>query len=136
MTLSVFIYIYRIDMNINRLMPCSNKHNLHSKNVHSSNNKLKQESTFKSKQQSMQVAVASTLPCTIWTSAIFKFFFIDAINWKFIYLFFLVSLEYYSTSSWKYINLFLFHPEYYSYASSTHCICVFTFNSDILSFEM
>ena len=31
MTLLVFIYVYRIDMNIERLMPCSNKHNLHLK---------------------------------------------------------------------------------------------------------
>ena len=53
MTLLVFIYVYRIDMNIERLMPCSNKHNLHLKNILSSNNKSKQQSTFKSKQQSM-----------------------------------------------------------------------------------
>ena len=28
------------------------------------------------------------MPCTIWSSAIFKLFFIDAINWKFIFIFF------------------------------------------------
>ena len=38
-------------------------------------------------------------------------FFVDAINWKFLYLFLLASLEQYSTSSWKYTNLFLFFPE-------------------------
>ena len=32
-------------------MPCSNKHNLHLKNILSSNNKSKQQSTFKSKQK-------------------------------------------------------------------------------------
>ena len=53
MTLLVFIYVYRIDMNIERLMPCSNKHNLHLKNILSSNNKSKEKSTFKSKKQSM-----------------------------------------------------------------------------------
>ena len=53
MTLLVFIYVYRINMNIERLMTCSKKNNLHLKNILSSNNKSKQQSTFKSKQQSM-----------------------------------------------------------------------------------
>ena len=44
MTLLVFIYVYRIDINIERPMPYSNKHNLHLKNILSSNNKSKQQS--------------------------------------------------------------------------------------------
>ena len=40
-----------------------------------------------------QVVVASTVPCTICSLAIFKLFFINAINWKFWYLFLLISLE-------------------------------------------
>ena len=51
MTLLVFSYVYRIDMNIEGLMPCSNKHNLHLKNILPSNKKSKQQSTFKSKQK-------------------------------------------------------------------------------------
>ena len=31
------------------------------------------------------------MPCTIWSSAIFKLFLIDPINWKFVYLFLLAS---------------------------------------------
>ena len=50
MTLLVFIYVYRIDVNIERLTPCSNKHNLHLKNILPSN-KSKQQSTFKPKQK-------------------------------------------------------------------------------------
>ena len=65
---------------------------LHLKNILSSN-KSKQQSTFKSKQQSMTSVAASTMPCTIWSSTIFKLFFIDAINGKFVYLFLLASLE-------------------------------------------
>ena len=57
---------------------------LHLKNILSSN---------KSKQQSMTSVAASTMPCTIWSSTIFKLFFIDAINGKFVYLFLLASLE-------------------------------------------
>ena len=45
--------VYRIDINVERLITCSNKHNLHLKNIFSSNNKSKQQSTFRSKQQSM-----------------------------------------------------------------------------------
>ena len=51
MTLLVFIYVCRIDMNIERLISCSNKHNLHLKNILSRNNKSKQQSIFKSKQK-------------------------------------------------------------------------------------
>ena len=58
MTLLVFIYIYRIDVNIERLMPWSNNHNLHLKNILSSNNKSKQQSTFKSKQNYDNSALA------------------------------------------------------------------------------
>ena len=53
MALLVFIYIHRIDMNIERLMPCSNKHKLHLQNIVSSKNKSKEKSTFKSKKKSM-----------------------------------------------------------------------------------
>ena len=40
-----------------------------------------------------QVVIASTMHCSIWSSAIFKLFFIDAFNWKFVYLFLLASLD-------------------------------------------
>ena len=92
MTLLVFIYIYRDDMNIERLIPCSNKDNLHLKNIPSINSKSKQQSTFNPSNKVGQVAVAITMPCTIWSSAIFSVFFIDAINWKFAYLYLLPSL--------------------------------------------
>ena len=39
------------------------------------------------------VVVASTVVCTICSSVIFKLSFVDAINWKFFYLFMLASLE-------------------------------------------
>ena len=52
-TLLVFIYVYRIDIKIERLISCSNEHNFHLKNILSGNNKSKQQSNFKSKQQSM-----------------------------------------------------------------------------------
>ena len=38
MTLLVLIYVYHINMNTERLMPCSNKHSFHLKNILSSNN--------------------------------------------------------------------------------------------------
>ena len=81
MILLVFIYVYRIDMNIERLVPCSNKHNLHLRIIPSSNNKSTQQSTFKSKQK------YDKLPL------FFKLFFIDAINWKFVYIFLLALLQ-------------------------------------------
>ena len=93
MTLLVFIYVYRIDMNIERLMPCSNKHNLHLKNILSSNNKSKQQSTFKSKQQSMTSCRCKYNALYNLIFSYFKLFFVDAINWKFVYLFLLASLE-------------------------------------------
>ena len=94
MTLLVFIYVYRIDMNIERLMPCSNKHNLHLKNILSSNNKSKQQSTFKYKQQSMTSCCCKyNALYNLLFRAIFKLCFIDAIDWKFVYLFLLNSLE-------------------------------------------
>ena len=52
-TVLIFLYVRRIDINIERLISCLNKHNLHLKNPLSSNNQSKQQSTFKSKQQSM-----------------------------------------------------------------------------------
>ena len=115
MTLMVFIYVYRIDMNIERLMPCSKKHNLHLINIISSNSKFKQQSTFRSKQQGTQVQcpvqsdLQLSLSCFYWcfylTFCIFRVFFFV-------------------------LNSYLV----YCYVSSTHCIYVFTFNSDILSF--
>ena len=54
MTLLVFIYVQGIDMNIERLsMPCSNKHNLHLKNIFSGRTNSKEKSTLKSKKKSM-----------------------------------------------------------------------------------
>ena len=58
MTLLVFIYVYRINMNIERFMPCSNKHNLHL-NIY----------TFKSKKEIWHVVVSSKMRWTIWFSA-------------------------------------------------------------------
>ena len=46
MTLLVFIYVYRIDMNIERLMPCSKKRNLHLKNILSSNKQVQATKYF------------------------------------------------------------------------------------------
>ena len=86
MTLLVFIYVYRIDMNIERLMPCSNKHNLHLKNILSSNNK--------SKQQSMTSCRCKYNALYNLIFSYFKLLFVDAINWKIVYLFLLASLEY------------------------------------------
>ena len=65
MTLSVFIYVYRIDMNIERLMSCSSKHNLHLKNILSSNNKSKQHSTFKSKQKYDKLSLQEQFPFNV-----------------------------------------------------------------------
>ena len=42
-TLLMFIYVYTFDMNIERLMPCSDKPNWHLKNMLSSSNKSKQQ---------------------------------------------------------------------------------------------
>ena len=90
MTLLVFIYVQRIDMNIERLsMPCSNKHNLHLKNRLSSKNKSKEKSTFKSKKKKYDTLLLQIqgpgqsdlqLP-------IFKLFFVDAVNKK-LYIYF------------------------------------------------
>ena len=58
-------------------MSCSKKHNLHLENILSSNNKSKQQSTFKSKQQNV------TSCCCKYNAlynVIFKLFFIDAFN--------------------------------------------------------
>ena len=56
-------------------MHCSKKHNLHLKNMLSSNNKSKQQSTFKSKQQSM---TSCRCKYNAQYNLIFKLFFIDA----------------------------------------------------------
>ena len=89
MTLLVFIYVYRIDMNIERLVPCSNKHNLHLKNILSSNNKSKEKSTFRSKDQSMTSCCCKyiALGQSDLQLPIFKLFFVDAINWN-LYIYF------------------------------------------------
>ena len=93
MTLLVFIYVYRLDINIERLMPCS-------KNITCTWKIYLQVATSPSNEvlssasnKVWQVLVASTIPCTIWSSVIFELFFIDAFNWKFVNLFWLTSFE-------------------------------------------
>ena len=94
MALLIFIYAYRIDTNVERLMPCLKKLNSHLKNILSSNNKFKQQRTFKSKQQSMTSSRCKYNALYNLSSAISnKLFFIDVFNWKFVYLFLLASLE-------------------------------------------
>ena len=73
-----FLFTYLFDINIERLISYSNKHNLYLKNILSSNNKRK--------HKIWQVVVASTIPCVVCSSAIFNLFFVDSINWKFLYL--------------------------------------------------
>ena len=77
----VGLYVYHIDMNTEWLMPCSKKHNLYLKNILSSDNK--------SEQQSM---TSCRCKYKALYNLIFKSFFIDAFNWKFVYLLF-ASLE-------------------------------------------
>ena len=89
--LLVFIYVYHIDVNIERLMPRSNK--LHLKTILSSNSKSKQQSPFKSKQQGMTSCRCKDNALYNLIFSYFKLFFADAINWKFAYLFLLASLE-------------------------------------------
>ena len=72
----------------------SNEHNLLVKNILSSNNKSKQQNTFKSKQQSMTSCRYKYNAMYNLIFSYFKLFFVDAINWKFVYLFLLASLEY------------------------------------------
>ena len=124
MTLLVFIYVYRIDMNIERLMPCSNKHNLHLKNILSSKNNSKEKSTFKSQKKGMTrcrckynaldnlifsyLSLSCFLLMLLTESCIF--IFVSFIGVVVMYFFFIP-------------NIYLV----YCYTSSTHCIYVFTF---------
>ena len=63
MALLAFIYVYRIDMNIEQLMPCSNKHNLHLNNIVSSKNKSKEKSTFKFNQEKNYDTLSLQVQC-------------------------------------------------------------------------
>ena len=128
MTLLVFNYIYRIDMNIERFMPCSKKHNLHFKNILSSNNKSKQQSTLKSKQHSMTNSRCKYIALY---NLIFSYLYVDFYLRSFSLK---VCLNLLFESTLTYFFFILNSYLVYCYASSTHCIYVFPFNSDILSF--
>ena len=109
MTLLVFIYVYRIDMNIERLMPCSNKHNLHLKNILSSKNKSKEKSTFKSKKKSMTRCRCkyNALDNLIFSYLSLSRFLLRLLTESCIFIFVSFIREQ-SISSWKHINVFLF----------------------------
>ena len=140
MTLLVFIYVYCIDRNIEGLMPCLNKHNLHLKNILSSNNKFKEKSTFKSKKQSMircrcKYNALDNLTFSYLSLSCFLLMLLTE-GFIFIFVSFITVVVNFQL---KIHNVFLFYPEQllaYRYTSSIHCIYVFTFNSDILSFGM
>ena len=88
MTLMVSIYIYRIDINIEWLISCSNltcTWNIYFQATAGPSNKVLSSPSNKV----WQVSVASTMPCTICSSVIFKLLFVDAINWKVLDLFLL-----------------------------------------------
>ena len=74
----VFIYIYRIDINIERLISCWN------------NITFKQQYAFKFYKYTFKQKQAQATKQYV---AIFKLFFVDAINGTFLYLFLLASLE-------------------------------------------
>ena len=82
----VFVYLYRIDINIERLLSCWNKHNFQAQYTFNF-----YKYTFKQKQAqaTKYFEVQAAKPSV----AIFKLFFADAINWTFSYLFLLASLE-------------------------------------------
>ena len=91
-----FIYIYRIDITIERLNSCL-------KNI-----TFKQQYTCKFykytfKQQQAQATkygnLSLQIQCPVQSVAMFKLFFVDTINLTFLYLFLLASLGYKSTSS-------------------------------------
>ena len=126
MTLLVFIYVYHIDMNIEQLMPCSNKHNLHLKNIVSRKNKSKEKSTFKSKKKSMA-------RCRCKYNALDNMIF-SYLSLSCFLLMLRVVVNFESTLT--YFSFILNSYLVYCYTSSTHCFYVFTFNSDILSFGM
>ena len=66
----------------------------------------------------------------------FKLFFVDAINWHFLFIFVSVisSSKLLVESTLNYFCFILNMYFVYYYRSSTHCIYISTFNSDILSF--
>ena len=69
-------------MNTEQLMPCSNKHNLHLKNILSSKNKPKEKKCFQVQEKkydtlSLQVQCSGQSDLQL---LIFKLFFVDAIN--------------------------------------------------------
>ena len=81
----VFIYIYRIDINIEWLY------------LAETNITFKRQYTFKFykytfKQQQAQATKYFEAQATKQSAAVFKLFFVDAINWMFLYLFLLASL--------------------------------------------
>ena len=72
-TVMVFIYIYRININIERLIPLSNKHNLHLKNIVYFADFL----NFSPINKVWKIVVASKHPAQ---SAIKTYVYVDAIN--------------------------------------------------------
>ena len=139
MTLLVFVYVYRIDMNIERLMPCSDKHNLHLKNILSSNNKSKQQSTFKSKQKYDKLSLQVQCPVQSDLKPSLSCFLLMLLT-ESLYIYFCQlhqsSIQLLVERALTYFFFILNSCLVYCYTSSTHCIYVFTFNSDILSFGM
>ena len=71
-TVLVFKYVYHIDINRERLISCSNRHNVHLKNILCR--------YFSPRSKVWQVVVASKFHGTICSSAIFKLFFVNTIN--------------------------------------------------------
>ena len=83
MTLLVFIYVYRIGMNKEQLMPCSNKHNLHLKNILSSVRKKVQGKKYFQVKQTKHAKLLLQVQCPGQSDLqlpIFKLFYVDAIN--------------------------------------------------------
>ena len=103
----VFIYIYRIDVNIEQLISCWNKHNFQATININSSNKYKYFKFYKYTFEQYQVQATKyfeiqatkyeklslQVQCPVQSVAVFKLFFVDAINWTFLYLFLLASLE-------------------------------------------
>ena len=139
MTLLVFIYVYHIDMNIEQLMPCSKKHNLHLKNILSSSNKSKKQSTFKSKQQRMTISCWKYNALYNLIFSYLKLFFFKLLTESL----YICCCQLHQSSDPLLVESTLIYFFFdlssylgYFYVSSTHCIYIFTFNSDILSFGM
>ena len=75
-----FSYVYRIDIDIERLISCSNKHNLIWKIYFQATTSPSNKVLSSPSSKVWQAVVASTMPCTICSSAILKLFFVGAIN--------------------------------------------------------